>query len=233
MALANDRSGLGDGRDSSRGRRAPYRSPLRQERAADTRRRITAAALDLFSEHGFPGATVAAIATAAGVSPQTVYAVFGSKSAILQALLAQMDHDAGAETWRARIAGEVDPRRKLDAFACWSAAMFSTNKAAIVAAQGAGSDPAVVEVKADADRHRREALTSLVDEMSRSGALRAGVSPERAVDRAWMLTGVELYLAATDSCRWSDTDYADWLAGLLVHQLLGEDREAPATPPAR
>jgi AcrR family transcriptional regulator len=201
-----------------------------QQQAADTRRRITTAALGLFTEHGFSGTTVAAIATAAGVAPQTVYATFGSKGEILHALLAQMEHDAGAESWRDRISAEVDPRRKLEAFASWSATMFSTNKAAIAAAHGAGSDPAIAEVKADADRHRREALASLVDEMGRSGALRAGLSPGRAVDRAWMLTGVELYLAATDACDWSDTDYADWLAGLLAHQLLGDHGEAPAGP---
>ncbi len=102
---------------------------------------------------------MAAIATA-GVAPQTVYATFGSKGEILHALLAQMEHDAGAESWRDRISAEVDPRRKLEAFASWSATMFSTNKAAIAAAHGAGSDPAIAEVKADADRHRREALST-------------------------------------------------------------------------
>lgn len=230
MTLANDTPPPAKGGDSLRGGRAPYRSPLRQERATDTRRRITAAALGLFSEHGFPGATVAAIAEAAGVSPQTVYATFGSKGAILHALLAQMEHDAGAEIWRDRIAAEVDPRRKLEAFARWSAAMFSTSKACIVAAQGAGSDRAIAEVKAEADRHRGQALGSLVEELDRSGALRAGLSPGRAVDRAWMLTGVELYLAATDGCSWSGTDYADWLAGLLEHQLLGDNGGVPEGP---
>ena len=60
-----------------------------EERAADTRRRITTAALDLFTEHGF-GATITAIAERAGVAPQTIYATFGTKGAILQALLAQI-----------------------------------------------------------------------------------------------------------------------------------------------
>ena len=47
----------------------------------------------------------------------------------------------------------------------------------------------------------------------------------RAVDRAWMLTGVELYLAATDGCGWSDLDYENWLGDLLRQQLLKD--EAP------
>ena len=83
--------------------------------------------LDLFTEHGFAD-TITAIAERAGVSPQTIYATFGSKGAILQALLAQMEDDAGAPAWRDRIATADDPAAKLEGFAHWSAAMFSTSK---------------------------------------------------------------------------------------------------------
>lgn len=197
-----------------------YRSPLRAERAAETRRRIATAALELFAEHGFGGTTVTAIAERAGVAAQTIYATFGTKAAILQALLARLEDDAGAPEWRDRIAAADDPAAKLAAFAHWSAAIFSTSKAVITASQGAAGDPAIVELRAEADRHRRQALTALVGILADRGALAAGLSRQRAVDRAWMLTGVELYLAATDGCGWADGDYASWLAGLLAQQLL-------------
>jgi len=35
-----------------------------------------------------------------------------------------------------------------------------------------------------------------------------------------MLTGLELYLAATDGCGWSDDHYERWLAATLGEQLL-------------
>jgi AcrR family transcriptional regulator len=197
-----------------------YRSPLRAERAAETRDRITAAAVELFAEHGFGGSTVTAIAEHAGVAPQTVYAIFGTKGAILQALLSQMEEDAGAAEWRARIAAADEPADKLAGFAQWTASMLSTSKATIMAAQGAVGDPAVIGLRAEADRHRRQALASLIDGLADRGALAAGLAPQRAVDRAWMLTGVEIYLAATDGCGWSDAEYATWLADLLVSQLL-------------
>jgi AcrR family transcriptional regulator len=230
MPLANqpvsdDRAPAAPG--SPEGRRR-YRSPLRKERATDTSRRIAAAASELFAEHGFGATTVTTIAERAGVSAQTVYAIFGSKGAILQALLAKLEEDADAARWRARIAAETSPCLKLEAFAQWSAGMFSTSKAVIAAAQGAAGDPAILALRTEADRHRREALRTLVDGLSKSGALRAGLTRRRAVDRAWMLTGVELYLAAIDGCGWSDTAYAQWLAGLLVGQLLASDSEAPA-----
>jgi hypothetical protein len=63
-------------------------------------------------------------------------------------------------------------------------------------------------------------VTALIDTLPDRGALAAGLSLQLAADRAWMLTGVEFYLAATDGCGWSDTEYARWLASLLVRELL-------------
>jgi AcrR family transcriptional regulator len=198
----------------------PYRSPLRAERAADTRRRIAAAALALFTEHGFSGTTISAIAERAGVAPQTIYATFGTKAAILRGLLEQLEENAGAAEWRARIAAADDAAAKLEAFAYWSASMFATSRAVIAAAQGAVGDPAIIELRAEADRHRRQGVTALIETLAERGDLVVGLSREQAIDRAWMLTGIELYFAATDGCGWADADYARWLTGLLVHQLL-------------
>jgi AcrR family transcriptional regulator len=209
----------GSGRVPERG--TGYRSPLRRAQAAETRRRIAAAAGALFIEQGFSATTVAAIARRAGVAVQTVYATFGSKGAIVHAVLAQMEDEADAGVWRERIASETDPRRKLAAFAAWSARMYSTSKPAIALAQAAGSDPSLAALKAEGDRHRREALDSLVRGLDRSGSLVAGLTVEEAADRAWVLTAVELYLAAVDGCGWSDDRYAEWLGSLLADQLLG------------
>jgi AcrR family transcriptional regulator len=214
----------GERRNSTDRSERRYTSPLRQERAADTRRRIATAALDLFTEGGPGGTTVAAIAERAGVSAQTVYATFGSKGAILRALLSQMEEDADAARWRERIASEPDPRLKLTAFAQWSAGLFASIKPVIAAAQGTAGDPALLELRDEANGHRRAALDALVGTIEAGGTLRPGLSHGQAVDRAWILTAVEPYLAASDGCGWTDTAYAEWLAGLLVSQLLAPGR---------
>lgn len=216
-AKSRDRSPSSDPAPRQRSR---YRSPLREERAADTRRRIATAALELFAEHGFAQTTVAAVAAAAGVSVQTIYATFGSKTAIVRALLEQFEENADADAWSARIAAEPDPRRKLEAFAQWSASIFSTSRRVITAAAGAAGDPAMLELKAEGDRHRREGVRRLISGLAASGTLRPGLSRREATDRAWILTGLEVYLATTDGCGWSDATYATWLAGLLIADLL-------------
>ena len=89
------------------------------------------------------------------------------------------------------------------------------------AADGAVSDPAIVELRDTGNRHRREGLRDLICELAEAGALSAALTERVALDRAWMLTGVELYLNATNGCGWSDEDYEHWLAALLQDQLVG------------
>ncbi|GAB2994724.1 TetR/AcrR family transcriptional regulator [Amycolatopsis acidiphila] len=61
-----------------------YRSELRQRQAAQTRRCVVESAVEVFSEHGYHGATFAQIAKRAGVSVETVQK-HGPKTALLWA----------------------------------------------------------------------------------------------------------------------------------------------------
>jgi TetR/AcrR family transcriptional regulator, regulator of autoinduction and epiphytic fitness len=65
-----------------------YRSPKHAAMRQATRQSVIAAAGRLFSERGYAGSTIEAIAEAAGVAVPTVYAAFGNKRSILLAMLA-------------------------------------------------------------------------------------------------------------------------------------------------
>lgn len=199
-----------------------YRSPLRAQRAAETRDRVRTAARELFRRDGFEATTVTAIAARAGVSVQTVYAGFGSKAAIVRELLQQMEEGADAARWRVRIATETDPAQILAAFAAWTRAFFAASRPDVDLARQVGDDPAVRELAALGDRHRRAAVSGVVDRIAEAGALRDGLTRPQAVDRAWMLTGLEMYLLATSGCDWSEDAYQAWLTELLTSQLVGE-----------
>jgi len=64
-------------------RKRRYDAPRRAAAAALTRTAILAAAKDGFERRGWSGTTVPSIAEAAGVSPKTVEALFGTKAALL------------------------------------------------------------------------------------------------------------------------------------------------------
>jgi AcrR family transcriptional regulator len=61
-----------------------YHAPVRAAAAARTRETILEAAKRVFERHGWPGATIRAIAQDARVSPKTVEAVFGTKAELLE-----------------------------------------------------------------------------------------------------------------------------------------------------
>ncbi len=210
----------------ARPRASRYTSPLRQQRAADTRDRIAVAARELFAVNGFTGTTIVGIAKRAGVSVQTVYATFGSKGAIVSALTSQFEADADAAGWRARIEECTESATLLQTFAQWTCALLSTSKETIAAVQAAAADPAITQLRDVGDRHRRRALEGLIGRIAGYQGLRGDLSERQAVDRAWMLTGVELYLAATDGCGWSDREYENWLSDVLQRQLL-KMRDSP------
>jgi AcrR family transcriptional regulator len=64
-----------------------YNSSRRSLQAAQTRDVVIRAATARFSETGWAGTTLAAIAEAAGVSVETIYNGFGSKKALLRAAM--------------------------------------------------------------------------------------------------------------------------------------------------
>lgn len=74
--------------DALREELTPPREP-KQARSRDKRDRLLDAALDIFAEHGFDGATIDAIAAGAGVSVGVFYSYFRSKRQMLLTLTQQ------------------------------------------------------------------------------------------------------------------------------------------------
>jgi AcrR family transcriptional regulator len=100
-----------------------YESAHRQEQARQTRRAILDAAAALFVEPGYAATPLTAVAAEAGVAIQTVYKVFGSKQALLSALVdvtVAGDDEPVALSDRqfvAEIRALSDARAKLDRYA--------------------------------------------------------------------------------------------------------------------
>ncbi len=68
-------------------RRRGYRSPLRAQRAEETRAALVTCARELFGNKGWAATGMREIAAAAGVATETVYAHFSSKQGLLRAVI--------------------------------------------------------------------------------------------------------------------------------------------------
>src|SRR5262245_65478263 len=108
----------------------PYHSPLRQAQAESTRARILDAALELFARNGYAATTIAAVAREAGIVPETIYASFGSKKALIDGLIARAAPPDTASTLETRWAADAgDPRAPLGVIAAFAAECRARNDA--------------------------------------------------------------------------------------------------------
>jgi AcrR family transcriptional regulator len=213
----------GVSRDVNRRR---YRSQVRREQAEQTRERVLDAAASLFVARGYEGTSIAAVAEAAGVSPETVYGRFGNKRTLLGELLQRAVRGADPrpvpeqDVPRA-LADETDQREQLRLFAADIA--LRLERAAPLAAVVAGaarSDPELAALHDRLHRNRLENLATLVAALEAHGPLRLGTG--ETLDTVWALTSPELHQLLVHSRGWTGDRYRDWLSDSLVRLLLAE-----------
>ncbi len=205
-------------------RKRPYRSERRREQAEQTRTRILDAAGELFVDGGFAGTSIAAIAGRAGVSAETVYQAFGSKPALLDALVrraarlgdeAPIPEQAGPRA----VAAECDQRTQLELFAADIVRRLErVGPLMAVVDAAAVSEPAIAELQRGIDRARRAGLAEFVAALSARGPL--AVDRDAAVDTVWAMASSDLQQLLMRRRGWSRTRYTAWLAESLAGILL-------------
>lgn len=207
----------------------PYRSKQRAEQAADTRRAVVRAARDAFVASGWDGTTIAGVARAAKVSPETIYSVFGSKAALfteaVRSAVRRSDPDTPLiEQAKPRAVTEApDQASILKLFARDIAGVLS-NVAPLmaVAAAAAPTNPDIDRIYRELHAGRRNNLRQVSEALIRRGPLRGGLGPDDATDIIWRLVSPELFLLVTKVEGVEIGEYAAWLERTLVTLLLPE-----------
>jgi AcrR family transcriptional regulator len=207
----------------SRPNRRRYDATGRRAQAQRSRERVLREAGRLFIEQGFAATTVAQIAAAAGVSPPTVFARFGSKVNLLKeaidiAIVGDVepiplaDRPSLRRVHQGRTAQEVLERY---AEVC---AEVGTRAFPIfaVAYAAADADPQVAALVADLDRQRLAGAVAIAATV----ADRLGVTgPHRIAylrDTIWVLNSPLQYRLLVQQRGWSVEGYRDWIAAALV-----------------
>lgn len=207
-------------------KRRRYHSYQRRAHADETRRRILAAARRLFVTRGYGETTIAAIARGARVAAPTVYAVFGSKRAMLFALLDEMAAAADPARLREAItAAAGDPRRQLREQIAFNARFYAAGIDLIdIARTVSGAEPDLREMwhEGEARRHRAEAM--VVREWARTGVLAPGLTSGEATDLLWALSGPDMFRLLVVERGWKLHRYEEGLAALLERSLFRAGR---------
>ena len=204
-----------------------YDSSRRKQQARQTRRQILDAARQLFIERGYSGATIEAIAQAAGVATETVYASFGSKRAILSRLVEiSVGGDERPIPLLERpgpqaVRREPDQPRQIQMFASQIAEIM-TRVAPIFAVMNAAAKtaPEIAELLDRLLAERLGGMTYFISALSEHGGLRDGLDASTAAETVWALTSAEVFNLLTIERSWSKEQYAVWLTDTLTRLLL-------------
>jgi AcrR family transcriptional regulator len=205
-----------------------YDSSRRQAQANETRRHILQAARKLFTERGYAGATAEAVAAEAGVSAQTIYAIFKNKKKLLVSLMnispatGVEDHTPMSERANVQaVAQERDQRRQLQMFATVVASNLNQVAGVFeVMTEAAKIEPDFERIVQKLNKQRLEHMTDAVHQVAANGPFRGNIDETYARDIVWTLTSGEVFLLLTRDRGWSKEQYADWLADMLIRALL-------------
>ncbi len=189
-----------------------YRSPLREQRAAETRRALVEAAHRLFVTKGWFGTGMRDVAGEAGVAMETLYSYFSSKRVLLQhvvdiALVGETKPVAIAQRPEIAAIGRGTHAERTAAAARLLTADYGRVAAlAKVIREAAATDADIADIVRDARERQREDVASAIE-------LIVGREPTMAErDGVWALTSPEVYLLLVEASGWSDAQYETWMA---------------------
>lgn len=188
-----------------------YHSPLREQRAQETRDRVIAAAGDLFNLHGFAGTTMSAIAQKAGVSVESVHAV-GTKGSLLVEAYTRRTADADGAADGVPGDGDLDTLvERQTATNERSSGLWQSLRAA------ATVEPSVATALETVLERRREGYLAAVDRLVEAGHMNG--KPELRQRYAAALAvclSPETYHQLVHDWGLGHDEYATWLRRAII-----------------
>ena len=199
-----------------------YDNSRRLAQMAATRLKVIKAAERQFTENGYPATTIEAVAEAADTPLPTLYRLFGSKRALLAAVVdtafgGDDQPVAFADRPAVRAArAEPEPETMTAAFARIAAELMGRSSAILnVLATAAPVDPEAAELLAQIRRQRHTGQSRIVAALRGTGALDPDLSTDEAGDIVYALLSPEVHRILTVERGWAADRYERWIARSL------------------
>ena len=212
-----------------------YNNTRRLAQVRATRLRVIEAAKALFIENGYPGTTLESVAEAADVSLPTLYRLFGSKRALLSAVIDTSfggDDEPVAFGDRPAVQAartEPDPFKLVEAFGPICTQLMERSSAIVhVLASAAQVDPEAGELLADIRRQRHTGQSRIVAALVERDALDPDLDPDHAADMVYAWMSPDVHRILTVERHWTSRDYEAWVVRSLRSLLRHEVRRGEA-----
>lgn len=213
----------------------PYDASRRRERAENTRRRILAAARELFVCNGYAGTSMSAVARLAGVNVDTVYTTLGTKVALLRHLVeaaisgTDVPVTADERAYVQEMGAEPDPARKLELYA---AAIRAIHQRLVplflVLRDAAAVDPEIRALWASIADRRAANMHRLAQDLAATGGLRPDLDVAQVADVVWATNAPEFYDLLVGQRGWSPDRFETWLGATWKTLFLNPLPHGPA-----
>jgi AcrR family transcriptional regulator len=201
---------------------------MARKRNVETEAKIAEAATSLFCTQGYVDTTMAAIATAAGVSVQTLYLRHGSKAAILSAALdvaiaGDVEPVALVEReddFVVRALAEPDAARAIAIWANGARRISERTHGLYEVIRSAAADPEVAQVL---DKNREDRSTGhrqLADVIATKQRYDPAVPAQRTADLLYALGTEDAYLLFVVDRGWSADEWERWVVDTVSTQVL-------------
>lgn len=204
-----------------------YDNSRRLAQVRASRLRVIDAAKKLFLEQGYPATTLESVADAAEVALPTLYRLFGSKRALLTAVLDTSfvgDDEPVSFVDRPAVKAalaEPDPAKLIDQFAAIAREFMDRSSGILhVLATAAQIDPEAADLLTDIRRQRHTGQSGIVAALIERGALDPRLDASEACDFVYLLWSPEAHRTLTIERGWTPRQYEAWLARALRRTLL-------------
>jgi AcrR family transcriptional regulator len=212
--------------DDVKTRRA-YNAQGRRDQAEANRSAVLDVARQMFLDRGYAKVSIAAVARAAGVSPEMIYKTIGPKAALLKAvsdIAIGGDDEPVALEYREyiqRTIAEPDPLTKVDRYAALIA-NTQPRYAPIsqLARQAAMTDADAAEVWATMNAERLTGATRFIEHLHETGLLRNDITVAQAADLVWTYNSLEIYELLVLGRGWSIDAFRQFISKALTAALL-------------
>jgi AcrR family transcriptional regulator len=200
-----------------------YDSSSRRQQAHRNQKSVLDAAERRFLADGFGATTIAAVASEAGVSVETIYKTFGNKASLVAAI-----HERGlagrgpvpAPDRSDQMQGrERDPRQIIRN---WG--RLTTEVAPLVCPilllirSAAATDPEMARLLAETDHQRLKRMTHNAHALTRH--LRPGITASAAAEVLWTYSSPDLYDLLIARRHWPLPRYGRFIADSMIAALL-------------
>ncbi|MFI0977382.1 TetR/AcrR family transcriptional regulator [Streptomyces sp. NPDC021093] len=203
--------------------RRRYDSLRRTTQARETRAEIARAARRLFASRGWADTTVREVAREAGVSVPTVYATYGNKTGLIQAVADAADLSADAPRMLTELeTAAADPAGQLAAMAGYDRRLFERAGDVILLMREAGRTEPELATAYRGGRERGDETRVQVFSSWPAGTLRHDLDLRSAVDVYAAVCNIDVYTTLTGERGWQPARIEQWWGQALVRELLAQ-----------